>query len=210
MKRFSYWACVSCLAAASVAALAHDEGGISAADAAKAVKLLDEGKLTLARAIEVAEKETGGRAFGVMCEMEGDKLEVDVKCVAGDKIKEVDLDASGKVTEVSDETPSAEAAAKHGHDHMADARAALPALDAAKMTLAGAIEKAEAHSKGRAVAVLAGTENKEPVVYVACLTGDKLMHCAVAKDGKVTAKPVDDKHAGHDHAGHDHGGAKKP
>lgn len=209
MKRISYWACVSYLAVASVAVLAHDEGGISAADAAKAVKLLDEGKLTLARAIEVAEKETGGRAFSVMCEMEGEKLEIDVNCVVGDKIKEVDLDGAGKVTEVSEETPSAEAAAKHGHDHMADARAALPALDAAKMTLAGAIEKAEAHSKGRAVAVLAGVENKEPVVYVACLTGDKLTYCTVAKDGKVTAKPADEKNAGKDSAGQDHG-AKKP
>jgi heterodisulfide reductase subunit B len=65
-------------------------------------RLLDDGKMTLARAIEIAEKHCKGRAVAAHCEMEGSTLEIGVYCLAGDKIVEVELDHTGKVTETEE------------------------------------------------------------------------------------------------------------
>ena len=65
-------------------------------------KLLTDAKLTLAKAIETAEKESKGTAVKAYADKEGDMVRVDVTCVAGDAVKWVQIDRAGKVIFVKD------------------------------------------------------------------------------------------------------------
>ena len=77
--------------------------GKCAVDCKTMVKAMDDGKLTLARAIEKAEAKSKGRAVGALCELEKGKLEIDVMCLVGDKIMEVTVDGkTGEATEMKE------------------------------------------------------------------------------------------------------------
>ncbi len=73
--------------------------GKCAASGKDMVKLMEEGKLSLAKAVEIAEKHSNGKAVAAYCELEGDSLEIGVYCLVGNKIMEVEIDGkTGKVS----------------------------------------------------------------------------------------------------------------
>ena len=85
------------------------------------VKMMDEGKVTLASAVAAAEAHAKGKALAAYSELEDGKLEFDVYCLVGDKIMEVTVDGSGKATEMEEakSLPTGDDAPdKHeGHGH---------------------------------------------------------------------------------------------
>jgi len=88
------------------------------------VKLMEEGKLSLSKAIEIAEKHSKGKAVAAYCELGGDGLEISVYCLVGDKIMEVEIDGkTGKVSEMEQEKSlPGHAEAGHAHEHGAAVR----------------------------------------------------------------------------------------
>ena len=72
--------------------------GKCAADCKSMVKKMEEGKTSLAKAIEAAEAHSKGKAVGAMGELEAGKFGVEVYCMVGDKLMEVDVDGTGKAT----------------------------------------------------------------------------------------------------------------
>lgn len=94
-------------AAASVLALVawpvYAHCGKCAASGKDMVKMMAEGKLSLGKAIEIAEKHSNGKAVAAYCELENGGLEFDVYCLVGDKFMEVEIDGkTGKVTEMEE------------------------------------------------------------------------------------------------------------
>ena len=80
------------------------------------VKKMDEGKLSLSKAIELAEEHSKGKAVAAYCELEDGGLEIEVYCLVGDKIMEVEIDGkTGKVTEM-EEAKALPAHKEHTHD----------------------------------------------------------------------------------------------
>ncbi len=89
--------------------------GKCAASGKDMVKLMEEGKLSLGKAVEIAEKHSKGKAVAAYCGLDGDALGIDVYCLVGDKIMEVEIDGkTGKVTE-KEERDSLPGHAKHEH-----------------------------------------------------------------------------------------------
>lgn len=83
-------------------------------DCKKMVTKMDEAKITLSKAIEVAEKESKGKAVKAVAELEKDALGIEVYCMAGDKLMEVKVDPkTGKVTSSKEVKDTGEA----GHEH---------------------------------------------------------------------------------------------
>ncbi len=81
------------------------------------VKKMDDGKLSLAKAIDLAEKHSNGRAVAAYCELEGGGLEIEVYCLVGNKIMQVEIDGkTGKVSEM-EQKRSLPSRAAHGHAH---------------------------------------------------------------------------------------------
>ena len=77
--------------------------GKCASDCKDMVKKMDDGKLSLGKAIELAEEHSKGKAVAAYCELEGGALEIEVYCLVGDKIMEVEIDGkTGKVTEMEE------------------------------------------------------------------------------------------------------------
>lgn len=92
--------------------------GKCAADGKKIAALLDQNKLTLARAIESAEKHSKGRAVSVISKLaENDKLAVEVYCMAGDKIMRCNIQDTGGVGEMKEvrEFPITQETERHAH-----------------------------------------------------------------------------------------------
>ena len=80
------------------------------------VKKMDDGKLSLGKAIELAEEHSKGKAVAAHCELEDGGLEIEVYCLVGDKIMEVEIDGkTGKVTEM-EEAKTLPAHKEHTHD----------------------------------------------------------------------------------------------
>ncbi len=80
------------------------------------VKKMDDGKLSLGKAIELAEEHSKGKAVAAYCELEDGGLEIEVYCLVGDKIMEVGIDAkTGKVTEM-EEAKALPTYKEHEHD----------------------------------------------------------------------------------------------
>jgi len=98
--------------------------GKCAASGKDMVELMEEGKLSLGKAIEIAEKHSNGRAVAAYCELEGGGLEIDVYCLVGNKIMEVEIDGkTGKVSEMEQKRSlPARTAQRHAHEHAAAAR----------------------------------------------------------------------------------------
>ena len=80
------------------------------------VKKMDDGKLSLGKAIELAEEHSKGKAVAAYCELEDGDLQIDVYCLVGDKIMEVEIDGkTGKVTEM-EEAKALPTHKEHAHD----------------------------------------------------------------------------------------------
>ena len=80
------------------------------------VKKMDDGKLSLGKAIELAEEHSKGKAVAAYCELEDGGLEIEVYCLVGDKIMEVEIDGkTGKVSEMK-EAKALPAHKEHAHD----------------------------------------------------------------------------------------------
>ena len=80
------------------------------------VKKMDDGKLSLGKAIELAEEHSKGKAVAAYCELEDGALEIEVYCLVGDKIMEVEIDGkTGKVTEMK-EAKALPGHKEHEHD----------------------------------------------------------------------------------------------
>ena len=98
--------------------------GKCAASGNDMVKLMEEGKLSLSKAIEIAEKHSKGKAVAAYCELEGDGLEISVYCLVGDKIMEVEIDGkTGKVSKMEEKRSLPSRTAQgHAHQHAVAAR----------------------------------------------------------------------------------------
>ncbi len=107
------------VAASTVALLAwpvYAHCGKCAASGKDMVKLMDEGKLSLGKAIELAEKHSNGKAVAAYCELEGGDLEFEVYCLVGNKIMEVEIDGkTGKVSEMEQKRSLPTRTAQHQH-----------------------------------------------------------------------------------------------
>ena len=102
-KRWFIFATVVVTGLALAAWPVYAHCGKCVGSAKQMVKMMDAGKLNLAKAIEVAEKHCKGKAVAAYCELEGESLEFEVFCLVEDKIKEVEIDGkTGKVTEVEE------------------------------------------------------------------------------------------------------------
>lgn len=86
------------LAAVCVPLLAQSKGQSQASQHKQIIKLMDEAEMTLAKAVEAAEKESAGRAVGVRADLEGEKLVLTVSCSVGEELKLVTVDKEGKAT----------------------------------------------------------------------------------------------------------------
>lgn len=81
------------------------------------VKKMDDGKLSLGKAIELAEEHSKGKAVAAYCELEDGGLEIEVYCLVGDKIMEVEIDGkTGKVTEMEEVKALPAHKEEHAHD----------------------------------------------------------------------------------------------
>ncbi len=98
--------------------------GKCAASGKDMVKLMEEGKLSLAKAVEIAEKHSNGKAVAAYCGLEGDGLEIEVYCLVGDKIMAVEIDGkTGKVMEMEPKRSLPSRTAQgHAHEHAVAAR----------------------------------------------------------------------------------------
>ncbi len=98
--------------------------GKCAASGKDMVKVMEEGKLSLGKAVEIAEKHSNGKAVAAYCELEGDGLEIEVYCLVGDKIMEVEIDGkTGKVMEMEQKRSLPSSTAQgHAHEHAVLAR----------------------------------------------------------------------------------------
>ena len=72
--------------------------GKCAGSAADMVKRMQQGNVDLSKAIDLAQKECGGKALAALPEMEQQNLEMEVYCLKGEQIVAVTVDVnSGKV-----------------------------------------------------------------------------------------------------------------
>ncbi len=94
----------------------YAQWGKSVSSTKEMVKKMDDGKLSLGKAIELAEKHSKGKAVAAHCELEDGDLEIEVYCLVGDKIMEVEIDGkTGKVTEM-EEAKALPAHKEQAHD----------------------------------------------------------------------------------------------
>ena len=162
-------------------------------------KAVGAAKVTLAQAIDLAQKEVaGGKVIEAGLEAEKDATIYEVLVLSGEAVKEVEVDAaSGKVLGVKDEKPDPDE-----ENELAEAK---PAIAAAKVTFAQALETAAKEVKdGKAFKIELEMKDGKPTYDVALLQGDKVMKAALnAADGtvlKVEERPAKhEKEEGEEH-----------
>ena len=109
--------------AALVAVPVYAHCGKCAGSAKSMIAKMDEAKTTLGKAIELAEKESKGKAVKAECEMGKDALHIDVYCLVGEKLMVVNVDPkAGKVSATMeakdlDDDPHHAHGDHDGHDH---------------------------------------------------------------------------------------------
>lgn len=176
MKSFQRFALpllgVGVLALTASQAWAHC--GKCAADCKEVVKQMDAGKVTAASMIAAAEAASKGKAVGMACDLEKGKMDADVFCLVGDKVQAVKIGADGKAGKME------EAKDMKGMGDVAKA------MDAGKMTMTKVAEAAEAHSKGKALSVVAKAAAGKASYEAYCLAGEKLQMVKVDDTGKAT------------------------
>jgi len=148
--------------------------GKCAGDCKEVAKQMDAGKITAASMIAAAEAHSKGKAVGMMCDLDKGKMDADVFCLVGDKVQAVEIGADGKAAKME------EAKDMKG---MGDV---TKSMDAAKLTMTKVVEAAEAHSKGKALAVVAKAAAGKASYECYCLAGDKLQNVKVDDTGKAT------------------------
>lgn len=155
-------------------------------------KAIGAAKVTLAQAIDAAQKEVaGGKVIEAGLEAEKDATFYEVVVLSGEAVKEVKVDAaSGKVLGVKDEKPDP--------DEEKELAEAKQAVAAAKVTFAQALESAVKEVKdGKAFKIELEMKDGKPTYDVALLQGDKVMKAALdAANGKVLK--VEEKQAKHE------------
>ncbi len=166
--------CVGTLVMLSLPALVF--AGKVTDNAKDAAKVLDEGKLTLAKVIEAAEADTKGKACCVMAVKKDAATMFAVHTNAAGKCMVANVDKSGKVMGKADAKPDdcKDAKCGDGSKMMTDG----------KVALASAVGAAEADTKGKATAVSADANG----FMVAVVLADKVWSVTVGKDGKVSKK----------------------
>lgn len=148
--------------------------GKCAGDCKEVLKQMDAGKLTATSMIATAETQAKGKAVGLVIDLEKDKMDADVFVLVGDKVQAVAIGAdgkAGKMEEVKDMKGMGDVA---------------KSMDASKLTMAKVIEAAEAHSKGKALAVTAKAAGGKASYECYCLSGDKIQNVKVDDTGKAT------------------------
>jgi len=97
---------VALLLAGATSSSLMDSRSAQASEIAKDLRLLDEAKISLTAAIEIAEKHVGGKAIEADLDRENGKAVYDVSVIKAQKEYDVRLDAvTGDVLRVKEETP---------------------------------------------------------------------------------------------------------
>ena len=148
--------------------------GRCAGDCKELLKAMDAGKVTAASMVAAAETASKGKAVGMYCQLEKGKMDCDVFALVGDKVQDVEIDTAGKAGKME------EAKDMKGMGDVAKS------MDASKLTMAKVLEAAEAHSKGKALAVTAKATGGKASYECYCLSGDKLQNVKVDDTGKAT------------------------
>jgi hypothetical protein len=95
---------VVALGLVALPALADRQIVMNADIAKKAVAAMEEGKTSLAKAVEAAEAHSKGKAMYAHPQFDAKgQFTIEVCCLVGDQLKEVLLDNAGKVTTMRDE-----------------------------------------------------------------------------------------------------------
>ena len=159
--------------------------GKCAASGKDMVKLMEEGKLSLAKAVEIAEKHSNGKAVAAYCELEGGGLEIEVYCLVGDKIMEVEIDGkTGKVSEMEQKRSLPSRTAQgHAHEHTVAARIVEAGCASCIFKMKGV--------KGCKLAVK--IDGKAYLVTGADVNAHAAGLCSSAKKAEVTGKIEGDK-----------------
>lgn len=147
--------------------------GKCAGDCKEISKQMEKGKLTAAAMIAAAEEASKGKAVGLTCNLSSSgRMTSSVTCMVGDKAQNVEVSADGKAGKMSDATGVTADVGK--------------AMDAGKMTAAKVIEAAEAHSKGKALALVATATGGKAAYEVYAFADDKIQKVKVDDTGKAT------------------------
>jgi hypothetical protein len=159
------------LLVAPAARAGHDED---------ALKLMQEHKLTLAKAVETAEAASKGVAIGVQVKLEGKNGQVIVHCFVKDECMAVPVDIkTGKAEKASKAT-----AAEEKDTHIGQPKDINKAIGDEKTTLAKAIDAAE-KSHGKAVSVATKLEGGKLDFAVRVVDGGKASTVTVDAKGNV-------------------------
>lgn len=178
----SKWLVGSALMAGCFALVGRPSPASAAGNDAQIAKLMATNKITLSRAIEVAQESSKGKAVSARAQLKGSNLEIYVQCLAGDKCMEVPIDAktakAGKMTE----------AKAHGKlNPLAQAREIDKLMTADSLTLASAISTAQTNSKGEAISAHCMTSGGKLTINIRCVAADKPLLVVVdGKTNKVT------------------------
>lgn len=117
LQKFAF-ACVGIGAVALIAWPVYAHCGRCMTSARDMVKMMDADKLTLPAAITAAEKHTNGKALAAYTDYDDGTLSIDVYCLAGDKIMQVEVDRMGKATKAEEvKMLPAHEEMEHGESH---------------------------------------------------------------------------------------------
>ncbi len=176
------------VAASTVALVAwpvYAHCGKCAASGKDMVNLMEEGKLSLSKAIEIAEKHSNGKAVAAYCDLESSNLEIEVYCLVGNKIMEVEIDGkTGKVTEMEQKRSlPTRTAQRHAHEHAVAARIVEAGCASCIFNMEGV--------RGCKLAVK--IDGKPYLVTGADVDAHGAGLCSSAKQAKVVGQVEDDK-----------------
>ncbi|GMU33218.1 MAG: hypothetical protein HS101_11895 [Planctomycetia bacterium] len=178
----SKWFVGSAVLAGCLAIVGRVSTVSAAGNDAQIAKQLTTDKITLTRAIEVAQEASKGKAVSASARMMGSDLEIYVHCLAGDRCMEVPVNAktgkAGKLTETK---------AIGKLNPLAQAREVEKLLTEDKITLASAIQTAQTNSKGEAISAHCTTAGAKLTIEVRCVAAEKPLQVLVdGKTNKVT------------------------
>jgi len=143
-------------------------------------KAFTENKFTVAKAIEVAEAESKGKAVSVHTVLLAQKLSIWVHCYGDGKCTVVPVDPKTGKSGTTKTGGSADLSCSTGEE-------AVRLMDAAKLNIAKAVETAETQSKGKVVAVKTEVKNGALNIVLVTVVGEKAQLISVdGKSGQVT------------------------
>jgi len=151
----------------------------------KALKELQDAKLTIDKAIKTAEEYCEGTAVSAHVKVSkygGSR--VVVRCLADDKCAEVHVGVKdGKALRKREITKPP----KDAGDDILKTKDVVTMMEKAKVTLSKAIEAAEKHTKGTAIQAVPSVKEDKLQIVVCCKADDKWLNAFVdGETGKVT------------------------